>query len=183
MNIEYIGRNYEIDDRVRAYAETKLRKLAKFLQEPVEIRITLETEKHRQIAEIHVHHRLGVLQATEETGDMYDALNLAVDKVEKQARRSTRKMIDRRRRADRTNGRQQHWPLAVVERASVGAGGPPRVIRNTRLQIKPMSIEEAALQLDGAKNDFVVFRDATSDRISVLYKRKDDNYGLIAPDF
>jgi putative sigma-54 modulation protein len=57
------------------------------------------------------------------------------------------------------------------------------VIRNTRLQIKPMSIEEAALQLDGAKNDFVVFRDATSDRISVLYKRKDDNYGLIAPDF
>jgi putative sigma-54 modulation protein len=183
MNIDYIGRNYEIDDRVRAYTETKLGKLAKFLQEPVEIRVTLETEKHRQIAEVHVHHRLGVLQATEETGDMYDAINMAVDKVEKQARRSTRKLIDRRRRAGRTNGRQQHWPLAVVERASVGAGGPPRVIRNTRLQIKPMSIEEAALQLDGAKNDFVVFRDATSDRISVLYKRKDDNYGLIAPDF
>lgn len=182
MNIEYTGRSYQIDDRVRAYAEDKLAKIAKFVQEPVEVRVTLETEKHRQIAEIHVHHRLGVLQATEETGDMYDAINLAVDKVEKQARRSTRKMIDKRRRADRVNGREA-WPLAVVERASVGAGGPPRVIRSTRLQIKPMSIEEAALQLDGAKNDFVVFRDAASDRISVLYKRKDNNYGLIAPDF
>jgi putative sigma-54 modulation protein len=57
------------------------------------------------------------------------------------------------------------------------------VIRSSRLQIKPMSIEEAALELDGGKNDFVVFRDAASDRVSVLYKRKDNNYGLIAPDF
>ena len=182
MNIEYFGRNVQIDDRLRAYAADKLDKLVKFLQEPVEIRVTLETEKHRQIAEVHVHHRLGVLQATEETGDLYDAVNLAVDKVEKQARRSTRKRIDKRRRADRVNGRDT-WPLAVVERASVGAGGPPRVIRNTRLQIKPMSIEEAALQLDGGKDAFVVFRDAAGDRISVLYKRKDNNYGLIAPDF
>ena len=182
MNIEYTGRNYQIDDRVRAYTEDKLQKLAKFVQEPVEIRVTLETEKHRQIAEIHVHHRLGVLQAKEETGDMLDAVNLAVDKVEKQARRSTRKMIDKRRRADhRVNGREA-WPLAVVERASVGAGGPPRVIRSSRLQIKPMSIEEAALQLDGGQDEFVVFRDSASDRISVLYKRKDNNYGLIEPE-
>lgn len=183
MNIEYTGRNYHVDDRVRAYAEDKLGKLDKFLQEPVEIRVTLETEKHRQIADVHVHHRLGVLQATEENDDMYDAINLAVDKVEKQARRSTRKMIDKRRRADRGGNGPADWPLAVVDRASVGAGGPPRVIRNTRLQIKPMSIEEAALQLDGAKNDFVVFRDAASDRINVLYKRRDNNFGLIAPDF
>ena len=183
MKLEYTGRNYHVDDRVRAYTEDKLGKLDKFLQEPVEIRVTLETEKHRQIADVHIHHRLGVLQATEENDDMYDAINLAVDKVEKQARRSTRKMIDKRRRADRVNGQAAAWPLAVVERASVGAGGTPRVIRNTRLQIKPMSIEEAALQLDNARNDFVVFRDAASDRVSVLYKRRDNNYGLISPEF
>lgn len=180
MKIEYTGRNYPIDDRLRAYTEQKLGKLDKFLQEPVEVRVILETEKRRQIAEVHVHHRLGVLQATEETEDMYDAVNLAIDKVEKQARRSTRKMIDKRRRADR-NG--QDWPLAVVERASVGGGRQPRIIENTRLQIKPMSIEEAALQLDdGAEGDFIVFRDSTSERVSVLYKRKDDNYGLISPE-
>lgn len=180
MNIEYTGRNYQIDDRLRVYTEDKLGKLDKFLQEPVEIRVTLETEKRRQIAEIHVHHRLGVLQATEETEDMYDAINLAVDKVEKQARRSTRKMIDKRRRADRING--QDWPLEVVEAASVGSGGAPRIIESTRVQIKPMSIEEAALQLDNANHEFIVFRDATSERVSVLYKRKDNNYGLISPE-
>lgn len=182
MQIEYIGRNYSIDDRVRAYAEEKLHKLDKFLQEPVEIRVTLEIEKHRQIAELHVHHRLGALDATVEGGDMLDAIHGAVDKVEKQARRSTRKKIDQRRRAGRINGMQQ-WPMSVVERDSVGGGRQPRIIRSELLHIKPMSIEEAALQLDGAKNDFVVFRDSTTDRVSVLYKRKDENYGLIAPEF
>jgi putative sigma-54 modulation protein len=183
MNIEYVGRNYELDDRVRRYAESKLAKLEKFLQEPVEVRVTLEVEKHRQIAEVHVAHRHGVLQATEETADMLDAVNLAVDKVEKQARRSRKKHVGKRRRTDRANG--QVWPLAVLERESVGgaAGGPPRIIKSTRLQIKPMTIDEAALQLETSKNDFVVFWDSTSDRVSVLYKRRDSNYGLIAPEF
>lgn len=183
MQIEFIGRNYQIDDRVRAYTEEKLHKLDKFLQEPVEIRVTLETEKHRQIAEVHVHHRLGTLDATVEGGDMYDAVNGVIDKVEKQARRSTRKQIDKRRRAGRVNGAQQQWPMSVVERESVGAGRQPRIIRSELLQIKPMSIDEAALQLDSAENGFVVFRDAVTDRVSVLYKRKDENYGLIAPEF
>lgn len=183
MQIEFIGRNYEIDERVRSYAEEKLHKLDKFLHEPVEIRVTLETEKHRQIAEVHVRHKLGTLDATVEGGDMYDAINGVVDKVEKQARRSTRKKIDKRRRADRVNGVQHQWPMSVVERESVGGGREPRIIRSELLHIKPMSIEEAALQLDGAKNDFIVFRDSITDRVSVLYKRKDDNYGLIAPEF
>ena len=58
----------------------------------------------------------------------------------------------------------------------------PRVIETTHLPIKPMTIEEAALELDGAEHGFVVFRDSTSDRLSVLYKRKDRHYGLIAPE-
>jgi len=180
MNIEYVGRNYELDDRVRRYTAGKLGKLEKFLHEPVEIRVTLEVEKHRQIADIHVSHRGGVLQATEETLDMSDAINQAVEKVEKQARRSRKKVVGKRRRPDRGNG--YSWPLAVVERESLGTGAVPRVIKSTLLQIKPMTIDEAALQLESSKNDFFVFRDATSDRVSVLYKRRDNNYGLIAPE-
>lgn len=182
MNIEYTGRNFSIDDRVRDFTEDKLRRLEKFLQDPVEVRVTLEgaTRGNRQIAEVHVHHRLGLLQAAEETHEMLESIGNAVDKVEKQARRSISKMIDKRRRADR-NG-DHDWPVDVVERDSVGGGREPRVIRSSRIQIKPMSIDEAALQLESSRNDFVVFRDATSDRVSVLYKRKDDNYGLIAPE-
>lgn len=183
MNIEYVGRNFEIDDQVRSFTEARLgKKVTKFVQEPVEIRVTLESEKYRSIADLHVSHKHGVLQATEETGDIYEAINLAVDKVEKQARRSKNRAIDRRRRAGREATNGQRWPLEVLARESLRAGATPEIIKTTHLPIKPMSIEEAALWLESGKNEFVVFRDATSDRVSVLYKRKDDNYGLIAPE-
>lgn len=184
MNIDYVGRNVEIDDRIRSFTERKLaKKVTKFLQEPVEIRVTLETEKHRSIADLHISHKHGVLQATEETGDLYEAVNQAVDKVEKQARRSKNRAIDRRRRADRETTNGKRWPVEVLARESLAAGASPRIIKTTHLPIKPMSIEEAALWLEQGKNEFVVFRDAGNDRVSVLYKRKDNDYGLIAPEF
>lgn len=179
MNIEYVSRNFDLDDPVREYAESKLGKVVKFLEEPIEMRLSLEREKHRHIAEVHVAHRFGVLQATDENPEMLDAINLVVDKVEKQARRSRKKFMDRRRRADRVNGQQ--WPVDVLERGSIGEGRP-RIIKSSTLSIKPMGLDEAALQLEGSSNDFVVFRDSKTDRVSVLYKRRDDNYGLISPD-
>ena len=182
MNIEYVGRNYPIDEPVRGFAEDKLRKVEKFLEEPVEVRVTLESEKHRQIAELHIAHRHGVLQATEENDDMYDAINLVVDKVEKQARRSKKKAIDKRRRADRASHDGQRWPLSIIAGESVSAGGTPRIIKSTHLSIKPMTIEEAVLMLRDGKNEFVVFRESRSDRINVLYRRKDENFGLITPE-
>lgn len=179
MNIEFVGRGYRLDDGVRQFAQEKLDKVSKFLEEPVEVRITLEVEKHRQIADVHIAHRLGIVQAKEEAGDMYDALNTAVDKAEKQARRSRKKLTGRKRRNDSIH---HQWPLEVVERSSLGGGGEKKIVRSTQLQIKPMSIDEAALHLESSKNDFVVFRDATTDKVHVLYKRKDDHYGLIAPE-
>ena len=181
MNIEYIGRNFHIDDRLREHTAERLEKLSRFLDEPIEGRVTLEVEKHRHRAEIHLTHRFGVLTATEETdGTMLDAVNLAAEKIEQQARRAHKKVVDKRRRGDRNGHR---WPVDILERESVEGGGTPRVISSTHLQIKPMTIEEAALLLEESKNEFVVFRDASSDRVAVLYKRKDNNYGLIAPDF
>jgi len=181
MNVEYIARNnVQIDDRIRQHVEERLRRMAKFLDEPIEVRVTLDIERHRHIAELHIAHRLGILQAAEETdGLLTEAINLAMEKSERQARRAHKKMVDKRRRGERNGHR---WPLEVLDRASVGAGGAPRVIESTHLHIKPMTIEEAALELDGVKAGFVVFRDATSDRVSVLYRREDEHYGLIAPE-
>ncbi len=182
MHIEYVGRGYHVGDGDRELTEQKLRKAVKFLEEPVEARVTLKTEKHRQIAELHLTHRHGALQAKEEAGEMRDAINLAVDKLAKQAAGGRKRFMDRRRRADRSQENGQHWPLEVLARESLGAG-PPRVIESTRLPIRPMTIEEAALALEDSGHGFVVFRDASRDRLSVLYRREDDNYGLIAPEF
>jgi putative sigma-54 modulation protein len=181
MQIEYTCRNVHLDDRLRGIIEQKLQKLTRFLDEPIEVRVTLDLEKHRHIAELHVTHRLGVVQATEENdGSLLDAIHLAAERAEKQARRSRKKLVDKRRQADRRNGHR--WPVEVLERASVGGGATPRVVETTHLPIKPMTIEEAAIELETAEHGFVVFRDSQSDRVSVLFKRKDQNYGLIAPE-
>lgn len=179
MNIEYVGRNYDVDDSIRDFTEDKLDKVLKFVEEPVDVHLSLEVEKHRHIADLQIHHRFGSIRATESTGQMLEAINLAIDKVEKQARRAREKFMDQRRRA----GNHDHqWPLDVVERQSVGEGRQPRIVKSSRLQIKPMTIEEAALQLETSKNEFIVFRDAETDRTNVLYNRRDGNFGLIVPE-
>jgi putative sigma-54 modulation protein len=180
MKTEIIGRNVQVDDRLRRAVEAKLRKLEKFLDEPIEMRATLGTERHRHVAELHVTHRLGVLQGTEESdGNLLDAVQRAATKVEEQARRSHGKLVDKHKRR---RGGNHRWPVEVLDQGSVGAGGAPRVIETSHLDIKPMTIDEAALELEGSEQLFVVFRDSLSDRLSVLYKRKDQNYGLIAPE-
>ena len=180
MKTEIIGRNVNVDDRLRAFAEQKLQKLEKFIEEPIEARLTFTSERHSHVAELHVAHRQGDFKASEATdGNFRDAVHRVVDRVEEQARRAHQKTVDKRRRG--SSGSNHRWPVEVLEQGSL-AGGAPRVIETSQLHIKPMTIEEAALELDGSEEGFVVFRDSTSDRLSVLYKRKDRNYGLIAPE-
>lgn len=183
MKTEIIGRNTPIDDRLRGLVEKKLAKLERFLDEPIEARVTLTTEKHSHLAELHVTHRGGVLQGTEHTdGSFQEAVQRAVEKVEEAARRTHQKTVDNRRRAAGRSDRGQRWPVEVLEQDSVGEGRAPRVIETGQIAIKPMTLDEAALALDASEHGVVVFRDSTSDRLSVLYKRKDRNYGLIAPE-
>jgi putative sigma-54 modulation protein len=186
VQIDYVGRNMQISEDIRAFTERKLGKATRFLDEPVEVRVILETEGHRHIAEIHVHHRFGDLQAVEETKDLKDSILDAVDKIRKQARRGRKKFLDKRRRGDRRVASE--WPLEIVARDSIGNDGDagsasaPRVVQSTALSIKPMSLDEAALRLETAKNDFLVFRDSDHGRVNVLYKRQDGDYGLITPE-
>ncbi len=182
MKIDFTGRHYEVDDQVRGYAEGKLRKLRKHLDEPVEVHLILEVEKRRQIAELHIHHRHGSVQAAEEADEMRDAIKAAVDKAQKQARRARKKHKGKKRRG-RAKQPLPEWPLEVVEAASVSAGSKPRIIEKTTLAIKPMTIEEAAIELDRSNFGFFVFRDSATERVNVIYRRKDDNYGLIVPEF
>lgn len=109
MNVEVVGRNFEVSDHLRQLTEARLsKKVLKFLEEPVEIRVTLEGEKHHQsVADIHVAHRHGVLQATEATTDMAEAIALAVDKIGTQVGRTRKKSKDKKRKLP--DG--QKWPI------------------------------------------------------------------------
>ncbi len=184
MQIDYVGRNMQVSDDIRSFTERKLGKATRLLEDPVEVRVILEAEGHRRIAEIHVHHRFGDLQAVEETKDLKESILDAVDKIRKQARRGRKKFMDKRRRGDRRVANE--WPVEIVAGDSIGNEGDgvakPRVVESSALSIKPMSLDEAALRLETARNDFLVFRDSDHGRVNVLYKRRDGDYGLITPE-
>jgi len=180
LQIDYVGRNVKLTDDLRTYTEDKMARAIRFLEEPMEIRLILEAKGHRQIADLQVHHKFGDLQAEEETSSLRDAIHEVIEKIEKQARRSRKKFLDKRRRSDRQVA--QEWPVEVVEKESLSADRSPRVIKSSALSIKPMSLDEAALRLESAKNDFLVFRDSDHGRVNVLYKRRDGDYGLVTPE-
>jgi putative sigma-54 modulation protein len=182
MQFEWVNRHYRPDRGLRAEIEDRLEKLARVLSAPVEARVILEKEKHRESADLHVAHRHGVLQARAEGDAMREALRQAFDTLQEQARRSRKKTLDRRRRPPRQNGQTPHWPVDVVEKGSLEGGGV-RVIRSSLLRIKPMTVEEASLELENSEHDFVAFRDGATQRVNVLFRRKDGHYGLIAPEF
>ena len=118
----------------------------------------------------------------EEAVDLNDAITLAADKVVEQAKRARKREVEHPRRKDRFQASAQQWPVEVLTRESVRKGEHPIVVKSSQLQIHAMTISEAALKLEEARIEFVVFRDLENERVSVIYRRNDDDYGLIVPE-
>jgi ribosome hibernation promoting factor len=188
MATEISGRNYEIPANIRDMVEKKLAKIQERLfDDVIEVRVVLQVEKYRNICEVIIvgkEHDVKAVQESDES--MQDAVNLTMDHLKRQAQKNRKKLRDHHRGAG--NGRQSvtEWNVQVLEPGQLRETGDhnrPRIIRTNTLPIRPMSIEEAALRLDDSKNEFIVFRDLDSDKVSVIYKRRDNNLGLIAPEF
>jgi len=188
MATEISGRNYEIPATVRDLVEKKLAKIQdRLFADVIDVRVVLQVEKYRNICEVIIvgkEHDVKTVQESDES--MQDAVNQAVDHLKRQAQKNRKKIRDHHRAAG--NGRKQvdSWAVQVLEPGQLRETGDhnrPRIIKTNNLAIRPMSIEEAALRLDDSKNEFIVFRDIDSDKVSVIYKRRDNNLGLIAPEF
>ena len=187
MATEISGRNYEIPANVRDMVEKKLAKIQERLfDDVIDVRVVLQVEKYRNICEVIIVGKEHDVKAVQESGEsMQEAINLAVDHLKRQAQKNRKKIRDHHRRDG--NGRKDvtEWNVQVLEPGKLRETGDhnrPRIIRTNTLPIRPMSIEEAALRLDDSKNEFIVFRDLDTDRVSVIYKRRDNNLGLIAPE-
>ena len=176
MRVDNItGRHVEITPPLRRLAEQALAKLERILNDrAVSATVTLSKEKYRHIAEIIVHARGDHTLTGIGQGNTWPlAVRQAQQKVEQQAKKLKSKWTDGRHRTARAERGAANAPAT--------AGQAARIVRG-RYPIKPMSIEDAALRLDGGGEAFVVFRDADSDRLSILYRRKDGNFALIEPD-
>lgn len=179
-----VGRNYEVTPDIRALVEKKLNKIIERLfDDVIEYRVVLQVEKYRNICEILIVGKEHDVKAVQESGEsMQDAINSALDHVKRQAQKNRKTLRDHHRK-DGNHAKEERvteWAVQVLDRSRLRESG--RIVKTNSLPIRPMSIEEAALRLDESKNEFIVFRDLDSDRISVIYKRRDNNLGLIAPE-
>lgn len=174
MQVTVTFRHVQPTDALRQYAEDKIGRVSKYLRRPMEAHVILSVLKKSQRAEINLLANGTSLFSEEETDDLYSAIDLALDKIERQVKKLN---------AKRKNHQKSEGPAEV--RLSVLASEPGEehgvreVIRSRWIPAKPMSIEEAVLQLDLTQDEFLVFRHASNESLSVLYRRKDGNYGLI----
>ena len=177
MRFEYTGRHVEVSPAIRKHVEDNFKKLNHIFNgtEPA-VHVIITVEKNRHIGEVVVYWRDHTLTAKEVNADMYLALTRAIEKVEKQALKLKKKIIDRKQGARRAAA-VAPTPDGQLE----ATPRPPRIISARSYSIKPMTAEEAALRLSSESDQFIVFRDADTGRIGVLYKRKDGNFGLIEP--
>ena len=177
MKIEFTGRQTEVPAEIRRLAQRKLDKLAKVLPGITRPHVTVTRDKHRQIAEVSVLSHHLTLTAAEESADLGASLATVIDKLTRQAQRRRGRRWERKRRSPGRAGAR--WASPPEEGSGEGA---PRVIRSRRFPVKPMTVDEAAQEVGARGEGFLVFRDAATERVSVLYRRKDGNLGLIEPE-
>ena len=172
MKISIFGKNIEVSEYLENIVNKKIRKLDKFFSDDTEAMVTLSVEHNRHIAEVTIPYDGGVIRAEEVTGDMYASIDNVINKIEKQVHRF-RKRIEK----DHRSGIFSEVEPDYEEDEDEG----PRIVRIKHFDIKPMSEEEAMLQIELLCHSFYVFENAETGSINVLYRRNDGNYGLIEP--
>ena len=182
MEIAVKGRNISVTEALERYAWEKVERVRKFFDDERSVaraEVELIHERNPSVSEPEVAETTlfingTVLKAREASGDMYASIDGMSDKLERQVRRY------RGRQIDRWQGRLKSAspePVAADDEEDLKR----RIVRTKQFQMKPMSIEEAALQMELLDHDFFVFTSADTGEINVVYRRRDGNYGLIEP--
>ena len=181
MQTSVTFRHVDPSEAIRVHAEEKIEKVVgKYLQRAQEAHATLSVTKRRHMADIHIHGPHFDVSAHAVTEDLYSAIDGAIAKIEKQLRRH-KDRINHHKGAQHAGGDLTMIPVDVIESMDEDLEGEPKVIETESIPAKPMSVEDAILQLDLAHAEFLVFRNQATDAISVVYRRRDGNYGLIVP--
>jgi putative sigma-54 modulation protein len=175
MQTSVTFKNIDPSENLKSYVGEKLDRFDKYLYNPAEANVVLSVEKFRHMAEINIIGDRLNIYGKEVTDDMYSAIDIALDKLEKQIKKNKEK-IRKYRIGSKSNTKEN----IVEDTPSMEDEAIPHVIVKN-IEYKPMDVEEAIMQMSLVNDNFLVFTDARSNRINVLYRRKDGNYGLIQP--
>lgn len=174
MKLIYTGKNMDVSNALKEHTESKLSKLDKFFRDEVEANVRFETAKNRQIIEITINLPKTIIRAEEEANDLYTALDKAIDVLEVQIKKNKAKLEKRYKNNETIRFDNIADIKQEVEEES-------QIVKKKRFTLKPMSCDEAILQMDLLRHNFFVYINAETEQVEILYKRKDGNYGLINP--
>lgn len=182
MKFHIRGKNVEVTNPLKEYAERKVGRLEKYFEAPLtDVNITLSVLKNKHTVEVMIPVNAAMLRAEERSEDMYASIDMVIDKLERQIR----KLKTRINRRARQEGTQRSVFKEAFEQAA-----PTRpheeddlfeVVRTKRFMLKPMDVEEAVLQMNLLGHNFYVFSNSATESVNVVYKREDGKYGLIEP--
>lgn len=180
MQLSVTFRHMEASDAIKEYAADKLHRIKKIFPDPIRAQVVVSTERHRHHVDINItlHNGL-VIKGREVTEDMYAAIDLVMDKIERQIRKYKDKITSHRPAA----GPEVlvHHEVMAPAQVPEAEEGPVelRIIHSSKFFAKPMTPEEAIMQMNLLSNNFLVFTNADTRDVNVVYKRRDGNYGLI----
>lgn len=171
MNIIVTGRHLEITPALKSYVEKKIIRFDRYLSNISEAIVTLYVEKYRHKAEVLLKVNGVLIQAEGITGDVYASIDEVAEKLERQIKKYKEKLVSHRKPEGKADFAEETAPPAE--------GG--RIIKNKRFELKPMSPDEASMQMELLDKAFFVFTNDGSGEINVIYRRNDGNFGLIEP--
>ncbi len=175
MQTSVTFKNLDSSENLKSYVRDKLDRFDKYLYNPAEAKVVLSVEKFRHIAEVNITGDRLSINGREETNDMYSAIDMVLDKLEKQIKKNKQKNRGVR------GGSKVRAKDVIAEPISSPGDEVVRQVRVKNIEYKPMDVEEAIMQMDLVNNNFLVFTNARTDRVNVLYSRNDGHYGLIQP--
>jgi len=173
MKISVTFRNTEGEDWYKQYVEERLQKLKKYLDQPMEAHVVLSVEKFRNVTEINLLDNGLTVNAKEEAKEMQLSIDNAVEKIERQLKKHREKIRVHKTGAAKGSDLTEN----ASDEADDMADG--KIVETRRTVLKPMSPEDAILELEATKYRFLLFRDSSTERVCVIYRRDDGLYGLI----
>lgn len=169
------GKNIEVTDGLKTAIQDKLGKLERYFTPDTEVHVTLSVEKERQKIEVTIPVKGNIIRSEQVSSDMYVSIDLVEEVIERQLRKYKTKIINKQQETG--NFQKTFIEDDFMEDEDV------KIIRTKRFGIKPMYPEDACVQMELLGHNFFVFRNAETDEVNVVYKRKGNTYGLIEPEF
>lgn len=176
MRFVISGKNIDVTEGLRSAVTDKLGKLERYFTPDTEVHVTLSVEKERQKIEVTIPVKGTVIRSEQVSNDMYVSIDLVEEVIERQLKKYRTRLVGKKQLAEAS------FQPDFIESDDEEESESIKIVRSKKFGIKPMYPEDACIQMELSGHDFFVFRNAETDEVNVVYKRKSNTYGLIEPE-